>query len=304
MVPPMVRRATRRAIHALYGPGSREPLAAVLCSRFGDPGLPLPARRRVFYVTDDLVAGAGMVGLPRDWLLAEESRSLHRADAVAVVSEAIQQRYAKDGVTAELIPNGCQPDAYTTVDEAPLPDGVTLPGPVAGLLGNINDRIDLTLLEAVADTGSSLLIVGPLAPGYHAERFLALTERPNVHWAGPRPYAEMPSYLRLIDVGLTPYADNEFNRASFPLKTLEYLAAGRGVVATPLPAVTWLGTDLVDIAATPREFATRVRAALAVARTDELAARRRAFAREHSWDRRAARLAELLGLGATTGTRA
>ncbi|MEV8509131.1 glycosyltransferase [Actinoplanes sp. NPDC051475] len=298
LVPPLVRRATRRAVEKLYGPASREPLAAVVCSRFGDPGVPLPARRRVFYVTDDLVAGAGMVGLSRDWLLREEAASLRRADAVAVVSEAIRERYARDGVRAELVANGCRPDAYTGVDEAPIPAGVALPVPVAGLLGHVNDRIDLALLEAVADTGASLLIVGPVAPGYDSARFEALAGRPNVCWTGPKPYAEMPSYLRLIDVGLTPYADNAFNRASFPLKTLEYLAAGRGVVATPLPAVTWLGTDLVSTAATPEEFAARVRQALAVPRTPELAARRRAFAREHSWDRRAHQIAELLGVGA------
>ena len=27
-------------------------------------------------------------------------------------------------------------------------------------------------------------------------------------------------YLRVIDVGLTPYSQSDFNRASFPLKTL------------------------------------------------------------------------------------
>jgi glycosyltransferase involved in cell wall biosynthesis len=295
LVPPMVGRATRRAIRGLYGSTSGEPLAAVICSRFENPGRPLPAQRRVFYVTDDLVAGAEMVGLERDWLLRQEARSLRQADAVAVVSEAIQDRYAQDGFSTTLIPNGCQPDAYAEVDRAPLPAGVDLPGPVVGLLGHINERLDLTLLEAVADTGCSMLVVGPVAPGYDATRFLSLTRRPNVCWVGPKPYSEMSSYLRLIDVGLTPYADNAFNRASFPLKTLEYLAAGRGVVATPLPAVTWLGTDLVSTAATPGEFAARVRDALAVPRTGELAARRQAFAREHGWDRRAEQLAELLG---------
>ncbi|MEU3454308.1 glycosyltransferase [Micromonospora sp. NPDC006766] len=298
LVPPMVGRATRRAVDRLYGSASREPVAAVVSSRAEDPGAALPARRRVFYATDDLVAGAEMLGLPRDRLIREEARALRSADAVAVVSTALLERYARDGVAAQMIPNGCRPDAYADVDEAPVPPGVTLTGPVAGLLGHINDRIDLALLEAVADTGSSMLIVGPVAPGYHAERFTALTRRRNVCWVGPKHHTEMASFLRLIDVGLTPYADNEFNRASFPLKTLEYLAAGRGVVATPLPAVTWLNTDLVSTAATPAEFAARVQAALAVPRTGELAARRRAFAREHGWDQRATQLAELIGSGA------
>jgi teichuronic acid biosynthesis glycosyltransferase TuaH len=292
----MVRRAARRAVERLYGSGNREPVAAVLSSRAEDLGHALPARRTVFYATDDGVAGADMLGLPRARLLRVEARTLRWADAIAAVSPALVERYTRAGFTAELIPNGCEPDAYVDVDRAPLPDGVRLAGPVAGFLGNINDRIDVTLLEAVADTGCSLLIVGPLARGYQAERFMALTGRRNVCWVGPRPYAEMPSFLRVIDVGLTPYANNEFNRASFPLKTLEYLAAGRGVVATSLPATTWLGTDLISTADQPAAFAAAVRAALAVPRTEALAARRRAFAREHSWGRRAAQLADRLGV--------
>jgi teichuronic acid biosynthesis glycosyltransferase TuaH len=106
----------------------------------------------------------------------------------------------------------------------------------------------------------------------------------------------MPAYLRVIDVGLTPYRDSDFNRASFPLKTLEYLAAGRDVVSTPLPATRWLGTDLIGVAAGPAGFAAAVTAALARPRTPEAAQRRQRFAREHSWDRRAKVLADLLGV--------
>ena len=67
--------------------------------------------------------------------------------------------------------------------------------------------------------------------------------------SAPRQFQELPSYLRVIDVGLTPYSQSDFNRASFPLKTLEYLAAGRPVVASDLPANRWLDTSHVSIAA-------------------------------------------------------
>jgi teichuronic acid biosynthesis glycosyltransferase TuaH len=293
---PLISRAVRSAVDRLYG-GSA-PVAAVISSR-ADEGWPsLPARRRMLYVTDDLVAGAEMLGLPRGRLIRAELAALRGANVVAVVSGGLQQRYAGDGIAAELVPNGCAPEKYADVDRAPLPDGVDLPGPIAGFLGYINDRIDLAMLEAVADTGCSLLIVGGLGDGFRSPRFDALAGRPNVCWTGPRPYPEMPSYLRVIDVGLTPYADNAFNRASFPLKTLEYLAAGRAVVATALPATTWLDTDLIAVADNPASFAEQVRAALATPRTDALATRRRAFAGQHSWQQRAARIADLLGLTA------
>jgi glycosyltransferase involved in cell wall biosynthesis len=296
---PMVRRATRAAIDALYGPGS-DPVAAIVSCRVKPLWGTVSTRCRAFFATDDLPAGAELLGEPRDRLLRDEDRTLRTADVVAVVSPALRQRYAEAGHTAHLVPNGCAPEAYEDVDSAPLPADVDLPGPVAGFVGHVNHRIDLSLLEATADTGVSLLIVGPVVPGFAPERFQALADRPNVRWVGAKPFEELPGYLRLIDVGLTPYADTPFNRASFPLKTLEYLAAGRGVVATPLPANDWLDTDLIAVAAGPREYAGRVRAELAVARTGDLAARRRTFARAHGWAGRARQLAGLLGLATAT----
>jgi teichuronic acid biosynthesis glycosyltransferase TuaH len=293
LVAPMMRRAVRDSVRRLYA-AAEAPVAAVVSCQVHNLWSAVASRRKLFYSTDDLPAGADLLGLPRARLVRNEFRTLKGADAVAAVSVPLQERYVRSGFAAELLPNGCRPEVYAGVETAPPPTDVRLCGPAAGFVGYVNNRIDLALLEAVADAGCSLLIVGPCAPGYQPERFLALAERPNVCWVGPKPFAELPSYLRLIDVGLTPYADTEFNRASFPLKTLEYLAAGRAVVATPLPANDWLATDLIEVAAGPTEFARRVLTSLAIPRTPALAAQRRAFAAEHSWQRRAARLAALL----------
>jgi glycosyltransferase involved in cell wall biosynthesis len=173
---------------------------------------------------------------------------------------------------------------------------VDLPGPVAGFVGHINERMDLRLLEAVAGAGHSLLLVGPRDAGFEPARFEALLRHPRVRWVGPKPTALLPGYLRLIDVGLVPYTGSAFNRGSFPLKTLEYLAAGRAVVATDLPAARWLATDLVTIASGPGEFAAEAGRLLGRPRTPEEVARRRRFAAGHSWAGRAAALsAAILG---------
>src|SRR5262249_14467643 len=116
-------------------------------------------------------------------------------------------------------------------------------------------------------------------------------------WVGPKHLAELPAYLRVIDVGLTPYADSDLNRSSFPLKTLEYLAAGSAVVSSNIPAVRWLRTDHVTIAHSPEEFAGAVRHQLAIPRTTTLITHRRQFAEQHNWARRATDLAQLLELG-------
>jgi teichuronic acid biosynthesis glycosyltransferase TuaH len=113
---------------------------------------------------------------------------------------------------------------------------------------------------------------------------------------GPKQFEQLPSYLKVIDVGLTPYADSNFNRASMPLKTLEYLAAGKPSVVTDLPAARWLDTDLITVASGPSEFAAAVEAALAAPADAELTAARRVVAQRHSWEQRTADFAQALGL--------
>ena len=80
------------------------------------------------------------------------------------------------------------------------------------MVGQLSARIDLRYLEAIAGADVSLLLVGPRQPGFEPERVARLLARDNVQWVGPKPFESLPSYLRMIDVGLTPYALSDFNR--------------------------------------------------------------------------------------------
>jgi len=245
---------------------------------------------RVYWAKDDFVGGAALLGLNAKMLEGRERRIAASADLLVAASPVVADTWRGRGLNPILVPFGTDVDAYLGVEHAPLPTDVGLPGPVAGLVGRINNRTDLRLLEAIADRGRSLLLVGPRDPAFEPERFDALVRRRNVRWIGPRPFDALPSYLRLIDVGVVPYRDSPFNRSSFPLKTLEYLAAGRAVVATDLPAIRWLATDLISIATGPTSFADQVDHLLYQPRTTAVLVRRRAFAARHSWARRAAEI--------------
>ena len=249
---------------------------------------------RVYWAQDDFVGGAALLGLNAARLDSAERRVAAAADVVVAANPVVADTWRERGCDTALIPFGADTAAYADVDEAARPGDVRLDAPIAGLVGQLNDRTDLALLEAVADTGQSLLLVGPVSPGFQSRRFEALRQRRNVCWVGPKPFEALPGYLRLIDVGLVPYRDSPFNRGSFPLKILEYLAAGRAVVATDLPAIRWLATDLVAVASEPRAFADLAGRQLGQARTPAVMARRREFAAGHSWTRRAAELYELI----------
>ena len=81
------------------------------------------------------------------------------------------------------------------------------------------------------------MLIGAVGEGDPSTTLTAIADSPNIHLLGPRPYAELPAYLRGADVGLIPALINDYTRAMFPMKFFEYLAAGLPVVATPLPAL-------------------------------------------------------------------
>ena len=161
---------------------------------------------------------------------------------------------------------------------------------------------------------------GPYDARWERNGFATLTARPNVRYAGRVPPEAVPSYLASIDVGLIPYADSAFNRASFPMKTLEYFSAGLPVVSTVLPGSQWLrdslaafdaahAGQLMALTSDPGEFVAAV-GRLAGGPESQAGPRRpagpgaepprsaaaRAFADQHSWPRRADAFAEAIGL--------
>jgi glycosyltransferase involved in cell wall biosynthesis len=287
------RRALRRAVGAIGLP-VRTTLVASLNNMLDA----VPCDVSVFYGTDDYVAGAELMGTDPAWLQRCTERQLDRADIVIATSEVLADRWSELRSDIHVIPNGCDFERLAATDLAPIPDDVHLPRPIAGFVGHMSERIDLEMLDAVADTGDSLLLVGPRQPTFEISRLDALIARPNVQWVGAKRFAELPSYLRVIDAGLTPYSQSDFNRASFPLKTLDYLAAGRPVVASDLPAHRWLDADHVHIARSAAEFGPLTRGLLADRRSADVVRECRRVAAENSWEVRAAEIAALLDPGA------
>jgi len=285
------RRAVRQAARTI---GAR--VRATIVATLDDMLDVVPQSRRVFYATDDFVAGAALTGMSERWLAKLESRQLQESDLVIAVSGELRRKWATRHRNIVVVPNGCDVERFATADSAPVPDDVRLPSPIAGYVGLMSARVDLSMLERVADSGVSLLLVGPRQPTYDITKMQPLLDRANVQWVGPKRFQDIPSYLRVIDVGLTPYTQSDFNRACSPLKTVEYLAAGRPVVASDLPAHRELKTPHVAIAATADEFAALTSTFLARGVYPEQAAERRAFAGKHSWSEQADRISRAIGL--------
>ncbi|MDB6133743.1 MAG: UDP-galactopyranose mutase [Verrucomicrobiales bacterium] len=140
-----------------------------------------------------------------------------------------------------------------------------IPGPRIGFIGVIDERMDLDILEGVAAArpGWSVVVVGPVVK-VDPE---TLPRLPNIHYLGPRPYQDLPAYLKGWDAAILPFALNDSTRFISPTKTPEYLAAGVPVVSTPIRDVVTPYGDrgLVLVADTPEAFTKAIERQLTAA---------------------------------------
>ncbi len=123
-----------------------------------------------------------------------------------------------------------------------------------------------------------------------------LPQRANIHYLGQQPYEALPAFLAGWDLCMQPFALNESTRYISPTKTLEYMAAGRPVVWTPIGDVVKPYGDVVFIAADSAAFVAACEQALAEP-LKARAARQQAMGdivARTSWEDTAARMKRLV----------
>ena len=166
-------------------------------------------------------------------------------------------------------------------------DQAAIPGPRLGFFGVIDERLDVELLREVASQRPEwqIVLVGPVVKIDPA----TLPDNPNIHYFGSREYAQLPSYIKGWDVGIMPFAMNDATKFISPTKVLEYMAADKPIVSTPITDVAEPYGSFVRIASGAGEFVRQCEAALNASAEDW--AERRAAAEnvlaQTSWDKTA-----------------
>ncbi|WBB92327.1 glycosyltransferase [Verrucosispora sp. WMMC514] len=219
------------------------------------------------------------------------SRAVAAADLVLASSAALPARMPASRQTPVVLPNACDPGHFT-------PHGPTVPRPVEpgrpliGYSGSIDIRaFDGELVAAVARNRPdwTFLLIGPSTRAGR-KPLAGLT---NVLLTGPIPYPDLPATLRVCDVAMIPYRLGGLVDYVHPKKCYEYLALGKPVVATPLPALTGM-TGVVRLAAGADDFSAAIASTLTETTGPERVAHRRAVATANSWSVRGEQLHRLL----------
>ncbi len=265
------RFSIREAVVLVESPFWRG-LAAALRSRFA---------WKILY--DCLDEHAGFSTARGSFVEAEERELAPAADLVLASSAALEEKMSGLARRVLLLRNAGDSDAFSSV-----PGAAPAERPRIGYFGAVADWFDTELVAELARRrpGWDFELVGST----YTARLSPLKGLPNVHRTGEVPYDRLPALLAGWNACLIPFLDTPLTRATDPVKVYEMLAAGRPVVASPLPELLRLrDAGLLRVASDAAGFERELAASLEESGT-EPAERRRAFARENSWSGRAQEL--------------
>lgn len=217
-----------------------------------------PGPRPIVYdVTDDWRSMPQAAGDLRRIVAAEDK--LARSARTVVCSNVLRDRWRERyGIEAVLVPNGVDTAAIRNAE----PRAMTGAGPHAVYVGTLHEnRVDLRLLDELAERWPGTLhLVGP--NGLPAAFVARLAVR-GVDIVGPVPSADVPTWLNGADVLVCPHVVDDFTLSLDAIKSHEYLATERPVVATPSSGFQSLTAEGLSVVPAPVFVETAVAAARA-----------------------------------------
>jgi teichuronic acid biosynthesis glycosyltransferase TuaH len=182
--------------------------------------------------------------LERSQIKKAEDKIAKSSDLIFATSDflaqEIQERLNRKAIIVE---NGVDLEIFKLCSHCNKDLLADIPKPRFGFIGGMKGKINFSLVKKMADTNPawSIVLVGPLSSG--ANEFNDLLGCKNVYWMGEVESGEVPHYIKSFDVGIMPYKEIEYNKAVFPLKFYEYLAAGIPVVGCGLPSTNKYSFD-------------------------------------------------------------
>ncbi len=168
-------------------------------------------------------------------LIKLEKQLLKKADVVFTGGKSLYEAKNKVHDNVYCYPSSVDRSHFEQAlkPQTKLPsDILAAPQPRIGFYGVLDERLDLKLVAETADLmpQASFVYIGPVVKIDSTD----LPQRPNIFYLGGKDYQELPAYLKGFDIAFMPFALNQSTHFISPTKTLEFMAARKPIVSTPI----------------------------------------------------------------------
>ncbi|HZZ64025.1 MAG TPA: glycosyltransferase [Candidatus Baltobacteraceae bacterium] len=210
---------------------------------------------RVYDCMDELSAFANAPAKLREL----ESELFSVADVVFTGGRSLYYSKRKQHGNVHCFPSAVEASHFAPAGRGEPAELRSLRRPRIGFYGVLDERLDIAFVSELAQHlhDWEIVMVGPVVK-IERER---LPIRNNIHYVGMKAYEDLPALLEHWDIAFLPFARNDATRFISPTKTLEYLAANKPVISTPIADVVdpYGKQGLVHIASSGRDAADAAR---------------------------------------------
>jgi len=284
IVRPFIKRALKKL--TMFQPvvinGFNPFLGLPLAGAFGEKLL-------LYYCYDEIKAA--------NWLNKHggitETEFIKKTDGVITTSESLYNDKSRLNSNTFLVKNGVDFSLFHQAAASSIKGKSNRQNhkQTVGYIGSIDNRLDYLLLDYLAKGAPDIDFIFVGRAG-ETEMVSKLNKLPNVKMLGAKKPAQLPDFLRLMDVGIIPFIKSEFTRGIYPLKINEYLAAGKPVVMTDFADLKDFN-GVVQIQSKPEKFLKAIRHEL---KNDSSRKQRKRIelAKSASWENRVEQISEVI----------
>lgn len=244
------------------------------------------AERLCIYHCIDFFKNERPSSLRNHFISAAEDSLCRKADFVFVSAKEIFKEKARLNKDTYLMPSAANEFFLDSRLCKSAPEEIKgIPRPILGFVGTLDERLDLGLIEFIADKHPQwhIVFIGEVRNGAISRR---LKMKHNIHLFGFRDNASLAGYIGSFDLCIIPYKINDFTKGISPVKLYDYLALGKQVVSTDLADLRTLhSSGLISLAKDKDEFCGLVLSHL-YSDSPDRREKRIEFARNNTWQHR------------------
>lgn len=242
----------------------------------------------VYYVAGDFIELVS----DKEILIKSEKNVVEMCDAVITIVSSLTERYNSSHAKVYTLSYGVNLGAFRNGNHKMVPKKINQlvsklknrKKPVIGYVGGLHRYIDIDLLVKSAEKKNDWqwVFVGPIQ-----ENIADLEKLPNVSFLGQYAHEDLVYFIESFDVCIIPYTNVLFTQTVVPVKLNEYLAVGKPVVSTNIPAVQSFNEihNVIRICENdPQSFLQAIEESLAEPETQSAVQKRKDVASLFDWN--------------------